>query len=171
MNEPEQATVAEPSRFEAGDEPEITVPADDPDSPIGDPASNDSGASIPSVNEEQQENAAPGTTETSQHPIARRSDPEASGAPSSELLNSVIAQTRAEVLAIAELCELAGQTGRIVTFLRDGASPEKVRQVLLAQRAEQPDIASRILPDAGTHLRPEQSPVVAAVRKLHSKES
>ena len=46
----------------------------------------------------------------------------------------------------------------------------QVRRALLEARAEQPEIASRITADAGTTVRPESSPVVAAVKKLATKE-
>ena len=46
----------------------------------------------------------------------------------------------------------------------------QVRRTLIEARAQQPEISSRIDPDAGTSSRPEASPIVAAVKKLVSKE-
>jgi len=80
------------------------------------------------------------------------------------------APDRAAALAIAELCLLAGQPQRTAEFLAVGASEALVRKTLIAARAEQPEIASRIAPDAGTASRIDASPVVAAVKKLNSKE-
>lgn len=77
---------------------------------------------------------------------------------------------RSAALAIAELCLLAGQPQRTAEFLAAGVSEAQVRKTLLAARAEQPEIASRITPDASTSVRPDTSPVVAAVKKLTSKE-
>ncbi|CAI8819075.1 S49 family peptidase [Methylococcus capsulatus] len=73
---------------------------------------------------------------------------------------------RSEAQAIAELCLIAGAAPRTAEFLAAGLSEAQVRRVLLAARAETPEIASRIQVDAGTSVRPEASPVVAAVQKL-----
>ena len=72
--------------------------------------------------------------------------------------------------AIAELCLLAGQPQRTAEFLSAGLSEAQVRRSLLDARAEQADITSRITADAGTSMRPEHSPVVAATKKLAHKE-
>lgn len=80
------------------------------------------------------------------------------------------APDRGAALAIAELCLLAGQPHRTAEFLAVGASEAQVRKTLLAARANQTEIASRITPDAATASRTETSPVVAAVKKLTSKE-
>jgi signal peptide peptidase SppA len=79
---------------------------------------------------------------------------------------------RIEAQAIAELCLIAGQPQRTAEFLASGASEAQVRRALLEARAEQPEITSRITADTGTGttLRPEYSPVVAAVKKLTTKE-
>jgi len=74
---------------------------------------------------------------------------------------------RAEALAIAELCQLAGQSDRILGFLAEGVTPEQVRRVLLAVRAESPEIASRLHPDAAAQaVSPEHGPLMRAVRRM-----
>jgi signal peptide peptidase SppA len=80
------------------------------------------------------------------------------------------ASWRGQAQAIAELCLIAGQSQRTAEFLAAGFSEAQVRRALLDARADQPEIASRITADAGTSQRPENSPVVAAVKKLTAKE-
>jgi signal peptide peptidase SppA len=77
---------------------------------------------------------------------------------------------RIEAQAIAEICLIAGSPQRTAEFLASGMTEAQVRRALLESRAEQPEIASRITADAGTTVRPESSPVVAAVKKLATKE-
>ena len=78
---------------------------------------------------------------------------------------------RADALAIAELCQLAGQPQRIAAFLAEGASESVVRRALLAARAESPEITSVIHPDAATRAAsPEQNPLMKAVKKLIGKD-
>lgn len=77
---------------------------------------------------------------------------------------------RIEAQAIAEICLIAGTPQRTAEFLASGMTESQVRRALLEARAEQPEIASRITADAGTTVRPESSPVVAAVKKLAKKE-
>ena len=78
---------------------------------------------------------------------------------------------RADALAIAELCQLAGQPQRIAAFLAEGASESQVRRTLLASRAESPEITSVIHPDAATSTAsPEQNPLMKAVKKLIGKD-
>lgn len=88
--------------------------------------------------------------------------------------NAALAQARAsgigQAQAIAELCLIAGTPQRTAEFLSAGLTEAQVRHALLDARAEQPEIASRITADAGTSLRPEYSPVVAAAKKLAHKE-
>lgn len=79
-------------------------------------------------------------------------------------------QAQAQAQGIAELCLIAGQPQRTAEFLAAGLSEAQVRRTLLDARAEQPEIASHITADAGTSQRPENSPVVAAVKKLTAKE-
>ncbi len=80
------------------------------------------------------------------------------------------ASGRGQAQAIAELCLIAGQSQRTAEFLAAGLSEAQVRRALLDARADQPEIASRITADAGTSQHPENSPVVAAVKKLTAKE-
>jgi signal peptide peptidase SppA len=110
--------------------------------------------------------------------VAPSEDPPITGgAPQSEATaRTPIAQLaaigRIEAQAIAELCLIAGQPQRTAEFLASGASEAQVRRALLEARADQPEITSRITTDTGTGttLRPEDSPVVAAVKKLTNKE-
>ena len=77
---------------------------------------------------------------------------------------------RGEAQAIAEICLIAGAPQRTAEFLAAGMTQSQVRRALLEARAEQPEIASHITAEAGTALRPQTSPVVAAVKKLMNKE-
>lgn len=78
--------------------------------------------------------------------------------------------TRAEAQAIAELCLIAGRPEQTATFLAACMTEAQVRHALLDARAEQTDITSHLTVDAGTTVRPEAGPVVAAVKKLFSRE-
>jgi len=90
---------------------------------------------------------------------------ETPAASASAVLNPVDA--RAEALAIAELCQLAGQSDRILGFLAEGATPEQVRRSLLLSRADSPEIASRLHPDAAAQaVSPEHGPLMRAVRRM-----
>ena len=80
------------------------------------------------------------------------------------------ASGRGQAQAIAELCLIAGHSQRTAEFLAAGFSEAQVRRALLDARADQPEIASRITAEAGTSQHPENSPVVAAVKKLTAKE-
>jgi len=80
------------------------------------------------------------------------------------------ARGRGQAQAIAEMCLIAGQSQRTAEFLAAGFSEAQVRRALLDARADQPEIASRITAEAGTSQHPENSPVVAAVKKLTAKE-
>jgi signal peptide peptidase SppA len=73
---------------------------------------------------------------------------------------------RREAQAIAELCLIAGAPERTAEFLAAGFSQAKVRHTLLAARADQPEIGSRITADASTASPPESGPLKAAVMKL-----
>ena len=91
--------------------------------------------------------------------------------PDAAAVQSAIDATRAEALAIAELCQLAGYPQRIVTFLAQGASAAEVRRALLAARAEGPEIDSRLAPDApAREAHPDHSPLIQAVKKLTGKD-
>ncbi len=80
--------------------------------------------------------------------------------------------SRADAVAIAELCQLAGHPELTAAFLAEGVSEAHVRKALLASRADSPEIRSTIAPDASA---PQQSqsaanPLMAAVKKLTGKE-
>ena len=70
----------------------------------------------------------------------------------------------AEASAIVDLCAIAGKPGLAGGFLAAKATRAQVSAELLKQRAAEsgPEIASHILPDAGTNTeaKPSQSPVV-----------
>ena len=79
--------------------------------------------------------------------------------------------SRADAVAIAELCQLAGHPELTAAFLAEGVSEAHVRKALLASRADSPEIRSTIAPDA-TPPQATQSanPLMAAVKKLTGKE-
>ena len=91
----------------------------------------------------------------------------------------LVAEARREAVqsaqAIAELCLIAGCPEQAAGFIAAGQSEAAVRRVLCearAARSEATPIHSTITPEAGTEVmhRPELSPVVAAVKKLTTKE-
>lgn len=88
-----------------------------------------------------------------------------------DAVQSAVAATRADALAVAELCQLAGHPERTAAFLAEGASETQVRRALLAARAESPEITSLIHPDAqAPETHPDQNPLMKAVKKLTRKE-
>lgn len=88
-----------------------------------------------------------------------------------EAVQAAAKTARADAVAIAELCQLAGQPQRIATFLAEGASESQVRRVLLAARAESPEITSAIHPDTAAKVTsPEHNPLMKAVKKLTGKD-
>ena len=75
-----------------------------------------------------------------------------------------------EALAIAELCQLAGQSDRTVSFLSQRMSAAQVRQALLATRAQSEEISSHIHPDAAAPTSvptAHNNALMAAVKRLH----
>jgi signal peptide peptidase SppA len=89
----------------------------------------------------------------------------------SAAVNAAVTQVRADAVAIAELCQLAGQPGLTLSFLSEGASVAQVRKTLLAGRAQGAEISSLIHPDAAaTAASPEQNPLMKAVKKLTGKD-
>ena len=91
----------------------------------------------------------------------------------------LVAEARREAVqsaqAIAELCLIAGCHEQAAGFIAAGKSESDVLLVLCearAARSEATPIHSTITPEAGTEVmhRPEASPVVAAVKKLTTKE-
>lgn len=96
-----------------------------------------------------------------------------------EQVAQLVAEAKREVMqsaqAIAELCLLAGCPERAAEFIAAGKSQADVRRVLIDARAaksDAADIRSIITVDAGTRSLdcPEASPIVAAVKKLTTKE-
>lgn len=88
-----------------------------------------------------------------------------------EVVKEAVATARADAVAIAELCQLAGQPQRIAAFLAAGTSETQVRRTLLSARADSVEISSVIHPDAAAApASPEQSPLMKAVKKLTHKE-
>ena len=83
-----------------------------------------------------------------------------------------IRKASANVLAVAEMCLLAGKSDMTFSALERGLSVEQVRNELLAAKAsDSPEISSHILPQAGTQTttKPEQSPVVIAALQRAQK--
>jgi capsid assembly protease len=80
------------------------------------------------------------------------------------------AERGVDAQAIAELCLIAGASQRTAEFLSAGLSEAQVRQALLEARATQPEISSRLSAESASSFRAESSPVVAAVKKMTSKE-
>lgn len=81
------------------------------------------------------------------------------------------AVVQAQALEIAQLCQLAGQTTRIASFLAQGVTGAQVRQALLLTRAQSEEITSLIHPDATTKPLAKATPdgasaMLAAVKKL-----
>jgi signal peptide peptidase SppA len=76
----------------------------------------------------------------------------------------------AQAQEIAELCQLAGQSTRIASFLAQGVTSNQVRQTLLQARAQSEEITSLIHPDAPSKAAAANAGVsailMAAVRKL-----
>ena len=86
-------------------------------------------------------------------------------------VDAAVTQVRADAVAIAELCQLAGQPGLTLSFLSEGASVAHVRKTLLAGRAQGTEISSLIHPDAASSAAsPEQNPLMKAVKKLTGKD-
>lgn len=90
---------------------------------------------------------------------------------------ALVAEARREATrtaqAIAELCLIAGCPERASEYIAAGHTEAEVRRLLCDARVSaQAEIRSTILPEAGTeaNVRPEASPVVAAVKKLIVKE-
>lgn len=124
------------------------------------------------VNPEYEQDPTPPES-TPQEPLAptEAPSPQATHPPTtSEAAKASAGSARSEAQAIAEICLIAGAPQRTAEFLAAGMTQAQVRRVLLEARAEQPEIASRITAEAGTTLRPQTSPVVAAVKKLMNKE-
>ena len=96
----------------------------------------------------------------------------AAAAASATAASHDIRKASANVLAVAEMCLLAGKSDMTLSALERGLSVEQVRNELLAAKAsDSPEISSHILPQAGTQTttKPEQSPVVIAAQQRAQK--
>ena len=112
------------------------------------------------IDQPQTDEPVPSATPEADKPVADEASPATTDA------------SRADAVAIAELCQLAGHPERTATFLAEGVSEAQVRKALLASRADSLEIRSTIAPDASA---PQQSqsaanPLMAAVKKLTGKE-
>jgi len=128
------------------------------------------------------------TQEEQHHPAAqRKTEPAQSGdatqgtgeQPGAQAQTSAVAQghdikaASAQVLAIAEMCLLAGKSEMTAALIERGVSVDQARKELLAAKASgSPEISSRILPEAGTQTqaKPEDSPVVRAAQQRAQKQ-
>ena len=105
-------------------------------------------------------------------PVAVPVVPPANDTAVSAAVNSAKAEAVAQAISIAELCQLAGQSNRIASFLTQGLSASQVRQTLLASRAQSEEITSLIAPDAapkGSGTASDAGALMAAVKKLTQK--
>ena len=94
--------------------------------------------------------------------------------PDEDVVKAAVAAARADAVAVAELCQLAGQPQRTAAFLAEGASESQVRKSLLVGRAQGPEITSVIDPDTvaqcSSETSPERNPLMKAVKKLTGKD-
>lgn len=99
-------------------------------------------------------------------------DPEADKPVGDEASPATTDASRADAVAIAELCQLAGHPDLTAAFLAEGVSEAHVRKALLASRADSPEIRSTIAPDAAIPQQNQSAanPLMAAVKKLTGKE-
>jgi signal peptide peptidase SppA len=137
-------------------------------------------------------NSATETSEdpNSQEPHQKLPSPTGADAPSDEVVEVAqlqvgsvsaagaashdIRKASANVLAVAEMCLLAGKSDMTFSVLERGLSVEQVRNELLAAKADaSPEISSHILPQAGTQdtAKPEVSPVVLAAQQRAQKHA
>jgi signal peptide peptidase SppA len=107
-------------------------------------------------------------------PVASLTTPQPPLPPSADALTqagiSAAQAAQVEALAIAELCQLAGQSDRTVSFLSQRMSAAQVRQALLASRAQSEEITSHIHPDAAVPASvptAHNNALMAAVKRLH----
>lgn len=93
-------------------------------------------------------------------------------AASDNVVAAAVQSAKAEAVAIAELCQLAGQSHRIAAFFTQGLSASQVRQTLLASRAQSEEITSLIAPDTvpkSAGATGDSGALMAAVKKLTQK--
>ena len=80
-------------------------------------------------------------------------------------VDAVRAQAHAEAVAIAELCELAGQPALTASYLVEGITAATARQRLLGLRAQSPEIASHLTPtDPAPQADAASNPLIAAAK-------
>lgn len=99
--------------------------------------------------------------------------PEPPSPPAPQPTPAEVKAVRADALAIAELCQLAGYPERTAGFLAEGLNESQVRKVLLAARAESPEIHSTLPAEAvasNTNPQSAANPLISAIRKLTGKE-
>ncbi|MDP2430568.1 MAG: S49 family peptidase [Pseudomonadota bacterium] len=93
-------------------------------------------------------------------------------APSANLETPTAALSYADAVEVAELCQLAGVPERTANYLSARTPVHEVRRTLLAIRAEGPEIASHLSPEAMA-AQPEalkDNPVIAMARARAGKE-
>jgi signal peptide peptidase SppA len=118
----------------------------------------------------EQESELPAGAETPNGEVVEVAQPEAATA--SAAASHDIRKASANVLAVAEMCLLAGKSDMTFSALERGLSVEQVRTELLAAKADaSPEIRSHIMPQAGTQAtaKPEVSPVVLAAQQRAQK--
>jgi signal peptide peptidase SppA len=114
----------------------------------------------------EQESELPAGAETPTGVVVEVVQPEV--ATTSAAASHDIRKASANVLAVAEMCLLAGKSDMTFSALERGLSVEQVRTELLAAKADaSPEIRSHIVPQAGTQAtaKPEVSPVVLAAQQ------
>ena len=118
----------------------------------------------------EQESELPAGAETPTGEVVEVAQPEVATA--SAAASHDIRKASANVLAVAEMCLLAGKSDMTFSALERGLSVEQVRNELLAAKADaSPEIRSHIMPQAGTQAmaKPEVSPVVLAAQQRAQK--
>ena len=135
-----------------------------------DPAPVDPDVAVAETDETQRKDVP--SEKPSPVPVAVPVAPGVNDAAIAAAVNSAKVEAVAQAISIAELCQLAGQSHRIATFLTQGLSASQVRQTLLASRAQSEEITSLIAPDAapkGTGTASDAGALMAAVKKLTQK--
>ena len=69
---------------------------------------------------------------------------------------------RAEVLEIAKLCKLAKAENKIAKFIMDGATPDQVKEQLLAMQSQ--NESKEIISTIYQKEMPQENPVLAAAK-------
>lgn len=140
-----------------------------------DPAIADPDDATAEADQVQRKEAAPADTTVkapSPTPSVAPLAPTVNDVAISAAVHSAKAEAVAQAISIAELCQLAGQSNRIATFLTQGLSAAQVRQTLLASRAQSEEITSLIAPDAAPKsagAAGDAGALMAAVKKLTQK--